>query len=100
MQKAAEIGINKLVPVISERTIKTGINVERLNKISKEACELSGRGTIMFIEPAMKLTEAIKQAKENDVNLFFAPGGLDFMPGKTINLSTKSVSIFVGPEGG
>lgn len=100
VQKSAEIGISKLVPIISERTIKTGINLERLNKISKEACELSGRGTIMSVEPATKFTEAIKQAKENDANLFFAPGGLDFMPGKSVSVGAKSAGIFIGPEGG
>ena len=100
VQKSAEIGIDKLVPIITDRTIKTGINLERLNKISKEACELSGRGTGMFVEPAIKFKEAIVKAKENETNLFLVPGGAEFCPGKTIDNKIKSVGLFVGPEGG
>lgn len=100
VQKAAEIGIDKLVPIITDRTIKTGLNLERLNKISKEACELSGGGTLMSVEPVIKFSESIKQAKENNVNLFFAPGGKDFVPNQTIDNKAQKVGLFIGPEGG
>jgi len=100
VQKTAEIGIDKLVPIITDRTIKTGLNLERLNKISKEACELSGRGTMMHVEPVIKFSESIKQAKENDVNLFFAPGGKEFVPNQTIDNKAQKVGLFIGPEGG
>ncbi|HRY36551.1 MAG TPA: RsmE family RNA methyltransferase [Candidatus Magasanikbacteria bacterium] len=100
VQKAAEIGVNKLVPIITDRTIKTGINLERLNKISKEACELSGRGTLMEVVKMIKFKEAILEVKNNDVNLFFAPGGTEFSPGKTIDRNSKNVGLFIGPEGG
>ncbi len=100
VQKSAEIGVDKLVPIITDRTIKTGINLERLNKISKEACELSGRGSLMVVEPAIKFKEAISKSKENETNLFFAPGGVEFCPGKTIDSNHKTVGLFIGPEGG
>lgn len=100
VQKSAEIGVDKLVPIITDRTIKTGINLERLNKISREACELSGRGTMMYVEPVIKFSESIKQAKENNVNLFFAPGGKDFVPNQTIDNKAQKVGLFIGPEGG
>jgi 16S rRNA (uracil1498-N3)-methyltransferase len=100
VQKAAEIGIDKLVPIITDRTIKTGLNLERLNKISKEACELSGRGTMMSVEPVIKFSESIKQAKENSVNLFFVPGGKEFVPNQTIDSKAQKVGLFIGPEGG
>jgi len=100
VQKSAEIGVDKLVPIITDKTVKTGINLERLNKISKEACELSGRGTMMSVEPVIKFSESIKQAKENDVNLFFAPGGKEFVPNQTIDNKAQKVGLFIGPEGG
>lgn len=100
VQKAAEIGVDKLVPIITDRTIKTGINPERLNKISKEACELSGRGSLMIVEPVIKFKEAISKSKENETNLFFALGGVEFYPGKTIDKNYKKVGLFIGPEGG
>ena len=43
VQKTTECGIQKIIPIITTRTVKTGLNMERLQKIAKEACEQSGR---------------------------------------------------------
>src|SRR3989344_3618333 len=45
-QKAVEAGISEIVPVIGKRTVKTSLNIPRLEKISKEAAEQSGRGIV------------------------------------------------------
>jgi hypothetical protein len=37
VQKSVESGISEIIPVITERTIKTGLNTERLKKIILEA---------------------------------------------------------------
>jgi 16S rRNA (uracil1498-N3)-methyltransferase len=97
-QKATEIGVNKIVPLICERTIKTGIKKERLEKIIKEASEQSGRGIIPRIETMVSFEQGIRQAEENDINLFFD------ISGKKINFSvlskTNKIGLFIGPEGG
>jgi 16S rRNA (uracil1498-N3)-methyltransferase len=54
----------------------------------------------MVVEPVIKFKEAVLKSKENDVNLFFAPGGVEFCPGKTIDSNHKTVGLFIGPEGG
>jgi 16S rRNA (uracil1498-N3)-methyltransferase len=97
VQKATEIGVAKIVPVITERTVKLGINMERLHKIIVEACEQSGRGFLPEIVEPMKLEFALKGAESNDANLFF-----HFSKTK-ISASDKisgQVGLFVGPEGG
>lgn len=43
VEKAVEIGIKEITPIIFQRTIKTNLNFTRLNKIAKEAIEQSER---------------------------------------------------------
>ena len=97
VQKATEIGIAKIVSIISERTIKTGVKKERMEKIIKEASEQSGRATLLkFVEPT-GLKQAMESAKVNDLNLFFD------ISGEFINfpiLTSGKIGIFIGPEGG
>ena len=50
IQKGTELGIQKFVPILSERTIVKEINVERIKKIIVEASEQSNRISIPEIE--------------------------------------------------
>src|SRR4051812_13164992 len=43
VEKATELGVSHIVPIISARTEKKDLNMERLTKISIEAAEQSGR---------------------------------------------------------
>ena len=97
IQKVVEIGVTEIIPIITERTIKTGLNVERLNKIIREASEQSGRTILPTLYPTLKFINAIVDGKKNEEKIFF-----DFTEDKndTKNTNSKSISIFIGPEGG
>ena len=56
IQKATELGVQKFIPILSERTIVKEINIERLKKITIEASEQSNRISI----PEIKNLENIK----------------------------------------
>src|SRR3989339_2025029 len=43
VQKAVEIGVKEITPLITERTVKFGLKTEKLEKIIREAAEQSGR---------------------------------------------------------
>ena len=97
VQKAVEVGVKEITPIITARTVKLGLNKERLEKIIKEAAEQSGRGILPRLNETIIFDEAIKSAKENDLNLFFNIGG------KNVQHSMSNISkigIFIGPEGG
>lgn len=97
VQKATEIGVKEIIPLITERTIKTNINFLRLQKIAKEAGEQSQRGIIPQIFKPLPFKEAVNLAKEN-LNLFFDLKGEKF---NSINFKeNKKIGIFIGPEGG
>lgn len=97
-QKATECGIKEIVLVVSARTIKLGFKKERLEKIIREAAEQSGRGMLPILREPQKFTEALENAEQNDLNLFFE------MDSPLINKQQiekeEKVGIFIGPEGG
>jgi 16S rRNA (uracil1498-N3)-methyltransferase len=95
VQKAVECGVSKIVPVISERTVKLGLNMDRLRKIIREAAEQSGRAVIADICDPVRFSEALDSAEGRVV--LFHPGADEFVPGVR---HPGTVSVFIGPEGG
>ena len=108
IQKCVEIGVSRIVPVITERAVvkiekgaKEDKKIERWLKISESAAKQSGRGIIPIVERPVKLSEAIKEAAllENAV----IPYENEEKTGlKEFIKSAKkgSIGIFIGPEGG
>jgi len=115
VQKATECGISKIIPIITARTIKTGLNMDRLKKIAKEASEQSGRITVPEISEPIKFEDAIKNIGEESV-FFDASGELTFEMHcagwraehskfsaenyMRISKDNSPRSIWIGPEGG
>jgi RNA methyltransferase, RsmE family len=97
VQKATEIGVKEIVPILCKNTVKTGLNLKRLEKIAKEATEQSKRVTLPKIEKVLSFKEAIEKAKNCDLKILFDISGKDFSLAKK---EAKSVAIFIGPEGG
>ena len=98
LQKATELGVAKITPIISERTEVKELNIERANKIVIEATEQSNQLNIPHIQKPKKLKNFINSLNE-DVGLFFA----DINTEKKINTKNieqfKTISLLVGPEG-
>lgn len=95
VQKATECGVSRIVPVISQRTIKKDVKLERLREIAKEAAELSGRGVVPEISEPMKLEQALQTAQGK--KYFFDADG----EGLDSRLREKdALALFIGPEGG
>lgn len=94
VQKAVECGVNEIIPIITERTIKTGLNVDRLEKIMREASEQCGRTTLPNLFPTLNFNEAIASIKNSGI--IFDLSGDEYVPEK----NAENISIFIGPEGG
>lgn len=94
VQKAVECGVAGITPVVTERTIKTGLNMERLEKIIKEACEQSGRSTMPVLSPILDFKDALDKTRGEKV-IFHLNS-----PEYTADKNVSELSIFVGPEGG
>jgi len=95
VQKATEIGVAHITPLESERTIKTGYKIERLETIMKEAVEQSGQSYMPTLAERATFTDAIALAG-GEMYVMDASG----VPFETLGSLATSVSIFIGPEGG
>ncbi len=99
-QKATEVRASEIVPIICQYTVKTGLKYDRLRKIIKEAAEQSGRGILPILHEALIFSEAVKEAENNNINLFFDRRGEKFTTCHVVNLKKNKIGVFIGPEGG
>ena len=103
VQKATELGVSKIIPVITERTITKNLNLKRMQDIAIESSEQCERITIPEVCAVKKLKDLIPNW-DNDRIIFFCDETIrnnDFIKIDFQNLSTKSFgAILVGPEGG
>jgi 16S rRNA (uracil1498-N3)-methyltransferase len=65
-EKATELGVTHIIPVMAERSEKKNINEARLAKIVVEASEQSGRGNVPTILPMVSLQEGIEIGDSNE----------------------------------
>ena len=103
VQKATELGVSKIIPVITERTITKNLNLKRMQDIAIESSEQCERITIPEVCAIKKLKDLIPNW-DNDRIIFFCDETIrnnDVVKIDLKNLSTKSFgAILVGPEGG
>ena len=100
VQKTTELGIQKFIPILSERTVVKGINIERLKKIIIEASEQSNRISV----PEIKNLEPLKDFLSKFPNygsLIFCDINSEKSDLKNILSKKKQgpVCILIGPEG-
>jgi 16S rRNA (uracil1498-N3)-methyltransferase len=97
VEKACELGVARLVPVITRRTIVERLNGERLRAHMIEAAEQCGRTALPeFAEPVT--LPALLRAWPEDRTLYFADesGGA-----RLAEVATAGPAAFlIGPEGG
>ena len=95
IQKATELGVTKLIPILTERTIVRKINLARVNKIVIEAAEQSNRLDIPKIEKLTKFKNFLKENK--NTNIVF--GDLNTNNVKFDFKDERPVCVLIGPEG-
>lgn len=102
VQKATELGVSTIVPILSERSEKKNLNEERLKIISIEASEQCFRGDVPKIMPIVTLPKVLENELPHDISIMLQMGGESFKDTsvqKSIN-DAKNIALFIGPEGG
>lgn len=104
VQKSVELGVDKIVPVLSSRCVSRPDNksatkkVARYNKIAYEACKQCGRGKIVEVENLISFDEMLKNFENYDIVLmFYEGGGINL---KNCELQNANIAILIGSEGG
>jgi 16S rRNA (uracil1498-N3)-methyltransferase len=113
VQKATELGVARIVPVLSQRSV---VRLDKSQAESKavhwqavavSACEQCGRNRLPAIEAAQPLLNYLGESAPGEgPRLVFEPesalhaGTAAKTHGDASNTATKSVEIAIGPEGG
>lgn len=108
VQKCTEIGVCRIVPVITSRVVvkseekDIGNKLERWRRIAEEAAKQSNRGRIPEIGSLIDFKTALQQAEELDMAI------IPYEQEKAVGLRkalaprnrVMTAGIFIGPEGG
>ena len=98
LQKATELGVSKIIPIISERTEVKELNYDRAKKIVIEATEQSNQMFPPKISEVVKLKDFLKNLDKTTKLLFADVNSKDNLISEDF-VDFKSLSILIGPEG-
>jgi len=98
LQKATELGVSKIIPIVSERTEVKEINFERANKIVIEATEQSNQLIPPQISEIKKLKDFLKNLDSSSKLLFADVNSKDNLKSEVLK-EAKTLSVLIGPEG-
>lgn len=106
IQKSVELGVSRIVPVLTRRCISRpderdfAKKLPRLQKIAEQASKQSGRGIIPEVTPIVSYKTALDMMKKLDRNiiLYEEQGGVSF---RDIDFNeVKTIGLIIGSEGG
>ena len=98
LEKATEIGIQEITPIICDRSERKVINLERFEKIILSAMKQSNETYLPKLNEAISFKEFIKQKNEG-LQLIAHCEETDKKSLKDILQPNQSVTMLIGPEG-
>ena len=98
LQKATELGVRKITPIISERTEVKELNYDRANKIVIEATEQSNQLSPPKIFEVTKLKDFLNNLDGTSKLLFADVNSTNNLNAETLKQGNP-ISVLIGPEG-
>ena len=105
IQKAVEIGVHAIVPVLTDRCVSRpdsksySKKQQRYQKIASQAAMQSRRAIIPEVHEFTDLKKTVSMLTDFDKAILFYEGGGSPLK-EIITPSDKKIAIFTGPEGG
>lgn len=99
IQKAVELGVDKIVPFVYRNSVETKFSQERGQRIALEAAKQCGSAYLTEVAPLEKITDMFDEMRAYDTVLIayeeFTENSL-----KTVNVKGPNIALIVGSEGG
>lgn len=106
IQKSVELGVNKIIPVICQRS-NIKLSKEKLTKkrthwqkIIIGACEQSGRCCIPVITEVISVNDLDTILHSDAIKLTLNPTARTSLKNINADILNKNIELFIGPEGG
>ena len=98
IEKATELGVRRVAPVLSRHTIGQGVRLERWRRIAVAAAKQSGRTAVPAVDAPVPLADLVR-APWPGLRLIAWEGERE-VPLVTLPPAAEAVLVVVGPEGG
>ncbi len=99
IEKATEIGVDKIYPIICEHTEKTSIKLERLNRIALSAMKQSLKVNLPEISHPIKISDFLKGDFSSSHNFIAWCETSKESLLSDIVVKSQDVVLLIGPEG-
>jgi len=100
IEKATELGVSKILPVITEHTQTGRVNVERLSATALEAAEQSRRLSVPEIMDATALDMVLDNWSAERTLIFLDETGGGQPIARSLSGIDRPLAFLIGPEGG
>jgi len=108
VQKSVELGVTRIVPVITDRTVvilRTEKDKEskasRWQRIAMEAAKQSNRGIIPIVDLPLDFNRALEFSRKMQLGIIpYEKENVKSLRGVLKEYNAKSIAVFIGPEGG
>jgi len=104
LQKATELGVRRIQPVLSARSVvrlddaQAGRKLRHWQAIVAGACEQCGRSVLPEVRPPLELARFLLESPREGQRLVLSPSGPASLAG--LASTAARVELLIGPEGG
>ncbi len=104
VQKATELGVRRIVPLLTERTVvrfdarQSEARLRHWRSIAVGACEQCGRNALPQIEAPADLADFLSRPDAQSRRIMLSPDGDTAL--RDLDRAAAGVTLLVGPEGG
>jgi 16S rRNA (uracil1498-N3)-methyltransferase len=104
LQKAVELGVGTIIPLISSRTVvkldaeRWAKKIEHWQGVIISACEQSGRTRVPKLAAPEDLDDWLRSSADENLKLILAPGASKQL--RQLNPGLRAITLLIGPEGG
>ena len=103
VQKATELGVTRIVPLVSQRSVvklaadQAGSKAAHWRAVAIGACEQCGRNRLPVVDAPRPLIDFLGISSTADLRLVLEPDAREDAPGAA---APRSIEFAIGPEGG
>lgn len=96
VEKCTELGVNTIIPLLTERTVPRHAKTDRWQKLVLAAMKQSGRCVLPVVKPLTPFGEFVKASNTSNKIIAHEKGAST----QPLDYSKSPVAICIGPEGG